>query len=59
VLELQALMQLKEHKRFSHSDIIQYSLGKLGELKIPLPEGIRVIFENNIIGEGKNGKMLC
>ena len=47
LMELQAWLQLKEYKRFSHSDIIQYALSRLPELVLPLPDRIRIIFEEN------------
>lgn len=46
ILELQALLQLKRHKRFSHSDIIEYALTCIPELQVPLPSSIKIIEEN-------------
>lgn len=48
ILEIQALLQLKEHKHFSHSDIVEYALTCVPNLKTPLPPSITVIESQNL-----------
>ena len=43
ILEIQALLQLKDHKHYSHSDIVEYALSCIPELKIPLPSSVKII----------------
>ena len=42
ILEIQALLQLKEHKHFSHSDIVEYALTCVPELRMQLPPSVKI-----------------
>ena len=43
ILEIQGLLQFRDHKRYSHSDIIEYALSHVPELEIPLNERLKII----------------
>ena len=44
LLEMQALLQYKEKRRFSLSDIIAFLIANAPEIRIPLDEKIRIIY---------------
>ena len=44
LLRMQALLQFKEKKRFSLSDIIAFLIANAPEIQIPLDESLRVVY---------------
>lgn len=45
ILEIQGLLQYRDHKHYTHSDIIEYALSLVPELQIPLDQKLRLIRE--------------
>lgn len=44
LLRMQALLQYKEKKRFSISDIVEFLIANAPEIEIPLDEELRIIY---------------
>ncbi len=43
ILEIQAVLTLKDHRKYSHSDIIEYALTRLPQIGVQLSEKFTVI----------------
>ena len=43
LLRMQGLLQFKEKKRFSVSDLVSFLIANAPELQVPINEGLRVI----------------